>query len=105
MRNYKKIVGMTLIEIIMAIAIIGIIASTLLPAIVFTTQGNQHNRIALVAQNLANERMEEIRGLSFQDIGTIGGNPNGTIPQNFNKIVGGRTYNINTTINWIDQST
>lgn len=97
--------GMTLIEIIIAIAIVGIIAATLFPIIVFTTQGNQHNRISLVAQNLASERMEQVRGLSFQDIGTIGGNPTGTIPQTEIKVMAGREYRINTTINWIDQST
>ena len=97
--------GMTLIELIISIAIIGIIAAALLPVMVFTTQGNQHNRIALVAQNLANERMEELRGLSFQDVGTAGGNPTGTIPRTQTRTIGGRSYTIVTAINWIDQAT
>lgn len=66
MKNRK---GLTLIEIIISITILGIIIVGISPMLVFTTHYNQYNKGEVIAENLANSMMEEIRSMEFMDIG------------------------------------
>lgn len=51
---------------------------------------------------LSNQRMEEIRNLPYQSIGTLGGIPSGNIPQVENIVRNQITFTIRTTIIYID---
>lgn len=55
-----------------------------------------------IALGLANQQIETIRNLNYQDIGTLGGAPAGELPQITIKELGGRIFNIATDIFYID---
>ncbi|WP_192930140.1 prepilin-type N-terminal cleavage/methylation domain-containing protein [Alkaliphilus pronyensis] len=101
--NIKKTSGFTLIEIIIAITIIGIISVSIPPVFAFVARSNEYNRISFTAANLANEKMEYIRSLSFAEIGTVGGNPSGTLEMTEAKEINGRSYTIQTIVNWVEE--
>ena len=67
--DYKKSRGISLVEIIISIAIIGIISISLLPMFILSTRTNKKNEIKMNALNLAYSQMEWIKGLKYDDIG------------------------------------
>lgn len=99
--NNKK--GLTLLEVLLAVLILGIIVVSLAPLLVFSSHSAEYNRAKTEATNLANKKMEEIRALSFNEIGTLGGNPAGNIPQEETVKIGRYTFKIETFINWIEE--
>ncbi len=111
-RQSKNNSGATLVEVIIAMLILSLIASAALWAFVFSIKATRDNQYVMAATNLANDRIEYIRALSFANIGTkhvvgattIYGDPKGEILQAETKTVDGVTYLINTTINWEDES-
>ena len=60
------------------------------------------NRLGALA--LANEKMEIIRNLKYDSIGTQSGIPSGNIPQNEDVTVNGKAYHVTTFIQYIDDS-
>lgn len=103
-RITKNQKGTTLIEIVVGVAIVGIIAMSLYMAIFNVTKlmGNAKQKIGAVA--LANEQMEIIRNLEYDQIGTQGWIPSGPIVQTETVTRNNFTYTIDTTIEYIDDS-
>ncbi|SHG66440.1 prepilin-type N-terminal cleavage/methylation domain-containing protein [Thermosyntropha lipolytica DSM 11003] len=99
-RNEK---GFTLLEVLLAILILGLIVASLAPVLVFSAQSSEYSRAKIAALNLANKKMEEIRALPFNEIGTEGGNPAGNIPFAETVTVGKYTFKVETFINWIEE--
>lgn len=60
------------------------------------------SRARVTAKHLAQERMEIIRNLPYDSIGTVGGIPSGTIPQEENIVKNGLNYTISTSIVYVD---
>ena len=54
------------------------------------------------AVELANTQVEYLRGISYDSIGTVGGIPAGTVPQNATSTVDGVSYGIRTFIEYYD---
>src|SRR4051812_42684127 len=78
--NLKKQKGFTLIEILIAMAIFVIFASSL-----FLTYGNileilGRTRMRTVITSLMNREIEIIRNLPYDQVGIVGGFPAGVIP-------------------------
>lgn len=95
--------GFTLLEVLLSVLILGIIIVSLAPILVFSSHSSEYNRAKTIATNLANRKMEEIRALPFNEIGTIGGNPPGNIPQEESVKIGRYTFKVQTFINWIEE--
>lgn len=101
--KYNNKRGMTLVEVIVAIALIGIISISLLPMFVLSTRSNKRNEVKMNAMNIAYSQMEWIKGLKYNDIGC---SPNGIIEENkyMNKSetiqLNGIEYTINTNVTW-----
>lgn len=102
MNNKRTCAGITLIEVIVATTIFLMIALALYET--FSTVV----RVALVSQNkvtataLANEQMEIIRNLSYEDVGIQGGLPNGSIPHIQTLTRDGVEFTVTTVIRNID---
>ncbi len=104
--------GFTLVEVIISMLILSIIAASTLMALVYAMRISKVNQYEMTATNLANDKVEYIRSLSFAEVGTktmvgatvIYGDPKGEIPQTESILVDGVKYIINTTISWEDQS-
>ncbi len=54
-----------------------------------------------VGESMAQGRLDEIRQLSFDDIGVVGGSPNGVLPATQVRTVQGIAYNVNVVIDWV----
>jgi len=94
--------GFTLIEIIIAISILLIMATAFVPLFVYVAESAQANKARLVATKLASNEIEFIRSLPYQEIGNVGGNPEGDIEREKTIVINGTPYTIITDIWWVD---
>ncbi len=94
--------GFSLLETIMSIFIISLLVIGTLSLFNFTLRVVSGNKAEIGAITLAEEKMEIIRNLSYDEVGTFGGIPAGNIPQNETIVLNNVTYNINTQIIYID---
>lgn len=99
-RNSSR--GVSLIEIIVASALIVLVFGGLLGFFRSAIElvGNAKARSGAVA--LANERLEYIRSLSYNSVGTVSGIPSGLIPQNSTTTLNNITYSERVLIEYID---
>lgn len=100
-QNHK---GTTLLEIVVGIAIIGIVAMSLYMALFNVTKLMSDSKQKIGAVALANEQMEIIRNLEYESIGTIGWIPAGPIEQTQTIERNNFTYTIDTSIKYIDDA-
>lgn len=105
MQNVKlknKINAFTLIEVIVGIAVLLVVMAGIYGAfqMVFMTVGSSRARIDALA--LANQRIEEIRNLPYNKIGTISGIPTGAIPQTEEVVRNNNVFTLETSIIYID---
>ena len=111
MSGNKKNKGSALVEIIVSIALLGIIALFLLPVSIYSVQYSKWNNIKLTAMNLAYTQLEWLKTLDYNtDLGLdeTGYSPKGTVKQNLYlnesgsnpKTVEGIEYRLLTSIYW-----
>jgi type II secretory pathway pseudopilin PulG len=94
--------GFSLIEAIVGIALMLVVFVGLLGAFRMAVQivGVSKARVGAVA--LANEQMESIRNLPYEEIGTVGGIPSGNIPQSETFLLNGVNYTRRVLIQYVD---
>jgi len=92
--------GISLIEMVIASCILILIATAFLPVFSFVAKAGRQNREKMTANTLASSIIEEIRAMDYEDIGTIGGNPEGQIPQEQTRLIDGVEYKIIISITW-----
>lgn len=94
--------GVTIIEALVVLFIFALITVTFYST--FTLGMNyiaeSKNRLGAVA--LANEKMEIIRNLKYEDVGVQGGIPGGNIPEDEDVVENGKSYHIKTFAQYID---
>ncbi|OHA46858.1 MAG: hypothetical protein A2541_02575 [Candidatus Taylorbacteria bacterium RIFOXYD2_FULL_36_9] len=98
----KNETGFTLIEILIGTAVFMIIAVSVYQtyATVLNAISNSQAKITITA--LANEQFEIIRNLSYSNVGTINGVPNGKIPSTQNLVRDGKNFTVKTFIRSLD---
>lgn len=94
--------GFTLVETIVAMLLVAILISGFVPLISYIRLHLIYNTAKVMAYNMAESQIEQIRSTSFDLMGTSGGNPQGNTPQTQGPM---RLYNniyciINTQIQW-----
>jgi hypothetical protein len=94
--------GMTLIDVLIGTALVVIIFTGLFEALRVSVQLSSYIRIEAGAEAVGNNEMEYIRSLPYDSVGTVGGIPNGAIPQNSTVAQGGATYTVNTFVDYYD---
>jgi len=94
--------GFTLVEILIGIGLIVIVFTGLYSAFVFGLKAVGQSKAQSAAIALANQKMEQIRNLSFEEIGTNGGIPFGNILETEILTKNAVEYTIKTTIIYID---
>lgn len=100
--NHSNSFGLSLINALVGITMITIAGLGIYALFSFTLKILGENRSRTTATEVANEKMELIRNLSYPDIGTIGGVPSGAIPQNEAIIRNSIFFNVNTQIFYVD---
>ncbi len=103
MKKSKKInfKGFTLIELMVSISIITILVLGLYNLIVLSIRITSENKAYVEATEIANQKMEQIRNLPYDQVGVLLGSPPGNIPQE-EYIEREGTYKINTYIKFED---
>ena len=94
--------GFTLIEAVITTAILMILLVGIWGLVSTIFKSNSEVRARVMATALANERVETVRNLPYDSIGTVGGIPNGTIPQTETRQINGTIYTIKTAVNYVD---
>lgn len=101
-RDTKK--GFTLIEAMVLLFVFSITIVTFYQVFSAGTMYIMDSKNRLGAVSLANERMEMVRNLAYDDIGTVGGEVDGNIPQEQDVEENGRTYHIRTEVRYVQDS-
>jgi hypothetical protein len=94
--------GMTLVEVIFAAALMLLVFGGIFSALQTISTLIGSSKAQAGAVSLANEKMEYIRSLPYDSVGTISGIPNGPIPQTATKSLNGLTYTERVLITYID---
>jgi len=96
--------GQTLLSLLLALAIFAILANAIFTLTTSSFRLVSYARARISARHLAQERIELIRNLPYDEVGTIGGIPGGDIPQTENVVRNGLNYEIRTSIVYVDNS-
>lgn len=94
--------GFTLIEVLLTIFIISISIITVLGMFTYGLKSANENRYKTEAMTLAEQKIEIIKNLPYNDVGTISGIPTGAIAQNENITVNSKVFAVATQITYID---
>lgn len=96
--------GFTLVEVLVAIAILLIGALAFVPLFVYAREVAENNNRRAVAASLANSEMEKIRAMEFSQVGFQKGEPKGIIEKEEEILtINGVEYLVQRNISWISQ--
>ena len=98
--TYTK--GVSFVEVLITAAIIALIFGTLMGSFRFMLILISQAKAESGALALANERLEYVRSLSYDAVGTVSGIPNGNIPQNSTTTLNGLTYYERVLVEYVD---
>ena len=101
-KNKQK--GFSLIDSIIAISIMSLVFFGIFGVFKLSIDVLSNNKARVGAISLANEQMEFVRSLSYDDVGTLNGIPSGNIPQSEEISLNGIKYNRRTLIQYIDDA-
>jgi hypothetical protein len=87
---------------LVAISLFAILAHSMFTLISSSYSIVTYTRARVAARNIAQEKVEQIRNLPYDDVGTEGGIPPGSIQPEEYVVVNGLRYQINTSIIYID---
>jgi len=100
----QKLIGQSIIGILIAIAIFALLANAIFTLVTSSYRLIGFTRARITARHLAQNRIEFIRNLPYDSVGTQGGIPSGPLEQNESTRVNGMNFNIKTSILYIDDS-
>ncbi len=94
--------GQTVIGVLIAMAIFSILAHSVFTLITSSFELVSFNRARITARHLAQEKIEFIRNLPYDEVGTSGGVPAGTLAQEENVERNKLSFTIKTAIVYVD---
>tara|TARA_B100000745_G_scaffold299990_1_gene252317 strand:+ start:1423 stop:3198 length:1776 start_codon:yes stop_codon:yes gene_type:complete len=104
---YKRFIfsgGLSFVELIITIAVFTLIFSALFAGVNATTKLVGVSKAKAGALSLMVNRMEYIRSLPYNDIGTVSGVPSGNIPQLRTTTLNGVTYTERVLVQYVDDA-
>ncbi len=96
--------GFSLVELLVTAAVMLIVFGGLFGGFRYTLDVISNSRAKLSALTLANERMEYIRSLSYDAVGTVSGLPNGALPQVSTSSLNGIIFTQTVLIQYVDDA-
>lgn len=94
--------GFTFIELLVTVAVVALFFGGLMTSLQYAIKLIANSKAIAGAHALANERLEYIRSLDYNDVGTIAGIPNGSIPQSSTTTLNGIVYTERVLIQYVD---
>ena len=109
LRAARREAGITLIETVFAIAIFGVVSTSVIGVLTSATAADGNARQKTIAIELAQQQIEYVRQLGYADVCVTGGNPtcpSGVtgIPSSQQKWVMGLRYKLATSIRWVNDA-
>ncbi len=101
-KNFKFKTGFSLVEVMVTVAVIALVFTGLFAGFEYTLKLISQSHSKMTALSLATDRMEYIRSLPYDMVGTIAGIPSGTLPQNRNVTLNEINFNERVLIEYID---
>jgi len=98
----KKIAGFSLAEVIISIGIVSILILAIFALTQYVLKLTAENKFRLGAIMVADKKMEKIKNLPYDQIGTVAGIINGPILDNELVTTNNGIFNVNTLIQYID---
>ncbi len=102
MNMYRTTRGFSLVEVIIVIAVISLFFGGLIMAFSASLRLIAESRSKMTAISLSTDRLEFIRSLPYDTVGTVSGIPNGPIPQNRTVSLNGINFNERVIIEFVD---
>jgi len=93
--------GFSLVEVMASLAIISLLMVGLYGLMMMSLRVTADNGTIVQATEIANQRMEQIRNLPYDSVGTASGSPSGVIPE-FETVVRNGVYTVHTMIMFYD---
>lgn len=94
--------GFTYLEVLIGILVLAIVAGAMVQGFAASSAQVARSKGDTVASDLAQSALEQSRQVAYDDLGTVGGNPDGTLPASVTRTVGGTDYVIQTTVAYVD---
>ena len=94
--------GFSLIEILVSLFILMILTLGIYSLIVLSLKLNADNKSYVEATEIANQKMEIIRNMPYDDVGVVSGIPSGSIPQVETISRGNKDYTVNNYVTFYD---
>ena len=88
-------------EVVVSILIMAVIILGIFSLIVYSINLTSENKFYVEAIQMANQKMEQIRNLPYDDVGTVTGSPAGVVPE-YETVVREGTFEVHTTITFYD---
>lgn len=104
MNNDQQKQGFTLIEALVFLFIFSVVVTTFYSVFSLGTKYIIESKNKLGALAVANEKMEIVRNLKYDDIGLVTGIPEGNIPEEEDVAVETKTYNVKTIVQYVDDA-
>lgn len=98
----KNNAGQVYIGIAISLGLLAILSQAIITLIFSSYDLLNFTSSRTTAKYIASEQMELIKNLPFDDVGTIGGIPNGVLEQNKTVTQNGLTYTVNTSVIYVD---
>lgn len=100
--SYTHTRGMTLVEVIVAVGLLALVFGALFAAFQQVMTIVSSSKMQTGALALSNDRLEYIRSLAYDQVGTVSGIPSGTIPQTRTLTLNGVSYTERVLIEYVD---
>ncbi len=98
----KKSEGFTLVETLVGVFLLAILATGIYGSFAFGIKVSTQNRLRVQATAVGERRIEAIKAMDYEDIGTSGNVPNGYVPKTENEIIDTNTFTTEVKITYID---
>lgn len=105
LKQFKNQTGFTLVEILVSMAIFSVLVIGVLASMGAVTRSVKIGREKIVLSSLASNYLEIVRNMPYNQVGTISGNPNGSLADFSNAIsqnINGTIYKIYYEVTYID---
>ncbi|MGD0273737.1 MAG: prepilin-type N-terminal cleavage/methylation domain-containing protein [Gaiellaceae bacterium] len=102
LRAGRRQAGVTLVETVVAIALFGVVSTSLIGVLTSAASADALARQRSIALELAQQSVEYIRQLNYSDAGIQDGNPPGLVPATQEKNVDGLWYTLTTRIKYVN---
>lgn len=104
-RFFKNEKGLTLVEVVIAFLVLALVTTVTVQGVMISIRANEINRAKTEAIALANTELEDIRLMSYSNIGIVGAtgsDPEGELESVSIVDYNGTNFTVNRSVTWVD---